>query len=57
MEIDRPDTNAELYEALTQNQHELTSVMAMRALLDKEWQELQDERMGIIRQLRERDQL
>lgn len=39
---------SDLYEALTQNQHELTGCMAMRALLDKEWQELQDERAEII---------
>jgi len=54
METDRPETNAELYEALEQNQHELTGCMAMRALLDKEWQELQDERMGIIQELQSR---
>jgi len=49
-----PLSNAELYEALEQNQHELTGCMAMRALLDKEWQELQDERAEIIGELRAR---
>ena len=49
-----PQSNADLYEALEQNQHELTGCMAMRALLDKEWQELQDERMGIIQELQSR---
>jgi len=49
-----PRTNEDLYEALEQNQHELTGVMTMRALLDKEWQELQDERAEIIGELRAR---
>ena len=45
---------ANFNQALEQNQHELTGCMAMRALLDKEWQELQDERMAIIQQLQGR---
>lgn len=54
MELEPRQTKEELYEALTQNQHELTGVMAMRALLDKEWQELQDERAEIIQKLQSR---
>lgn len=51
MEAEPNRTPDELYEALTQNQHELTGCMAMRALLEKEWQELQDERQQIIQEL------
>lgn len=51
MEAELNCTQEELYEALEQNQHELTGVMTMRALLDKEWQELQEERQQIIQEL------
>lgn len=51
METEPKRSPEELYEALEQNQHELTGVMAFRAQLDQEWQELQEERQQIIQEL------
>lgn len=52
METEPKRSPEELYEALEQNQHELTGVMTMRALLNQEWEELQEERQQIISELR-----